>query len=132
MDQGEMAVGSMLKISLSIEAGSSTETMDLTPAPVELDFIFGIGSKGITPFEYELADKRRGDVSLLHVQRRSAPVLFEHLAFPILKNIDMRDEFYLKTSIRNVSRPENREIIKAMATQSSCGDDCDCGCGCNH
>ena len=131
MGNQSLAVDMLRKISLSIEAGTSSGTMDLTKKPFEMDFIFGIGSNGLTPFEYELADKHQGHVFEVRVPRRSASIFFEHLAFSILKNIEFQDDFFLKASILNISTPESREIIKAMATKSGCGDDCNCGCGCH-
>jgi len=131
MSNRNLTVENLKKVLLSIEAGTSPEIMDLTPTPIEMDFIFGIGCNGITPFEYELANKRPGDGCVVHVKRQSASVLFEHLTLPILKNIDAANDFYLNTSIRGVCTPENREIIKALAGKSGCGDGCDCGCGCD-
>ena len=130
MDNHHLSVDNLRKISISIEAGTSPDVMDLTKSPGKLDFIFGIGNNGITPFEYELVNKHQGDNITVRIQRDSAPVFFEHLAFPILNQIRCRDAFYLKARILSVTQPDHREIIKALAEKSSCGDSCDCGCGC--
>jgi len=125
-----LKVSKLLKISLSIEAGTLPAVMDLTNSPRNLEFIFGIGSGGITPFEYELVEKQPGDAVTLHVQPGSAPVFFEHLTSPIMRGIESRDPFYMKAKIVSITQPDNREIIKAMAEKSDCGEGCDCGCGC--
>jgi len=54
-------VENLKKITLSFQAGTSKDTMDLTPKYAEFDFIFAIGPDGMTPFEYELVDKAEGE-----------------------------------------------------------------------
>ena len=131
MNDKPLRVDNLRKISIAIQAGTAADRMDLTGGPVDLSFIFGIGNEGITPFEYELVDKQPGDCITVRVNRRNAPVFFEHLAFPVLQAIDGADAFFLSVHIVDVTTPGAREIVRAIAEKSSCGEDCDCGCGCD-
>jgi len=128
--QQDLTVDNLRKISLSVEAGTTQKQMELTREPERLDFIYGIGSKGITPFEYELANRKKGEVVAIHVRPETASAYFAHLGCVILPHIDKRNETYLKVTVRDVVLPDNREIITAMAQRTECGAGCDCGCGC--
>jgi len=124
-------VENLKKIALSIQAGTSQDTMDLTPKYPGIEFIFGLGPEGMTPFEYKLAGKAEGESALLHLKKEDFYSFFEHLNPPLMDLFDGRDEVYLKVGIVTVTLPENREIVKAMADMAAHGGaGCDCGCGC--
>jgi hypothetical protein len=125
-------VENLKKITLSFQAGTSPEKMDLTPKYTEFQFIFGLAPEGITPFEYELVEKVESDNVLLHLKKNSLNRFFIHLNPPIWDLFDGRAEVYLKANIAAVAEAHNREIVKAMAdmTAHGGGGDCDCGCGC--
>jgi hypothetical protein len=119
------------KITLTFQAGTSPDQMDLTPKYPEFSFIFGLAPEGMTPFEYELVEKVEGDDVLLHLKKNTLSRFFEHLNPPIRDLFDGRDDVYLKTKIAAVGAADNREIIKAMADMAAHGGgECDCGCGC--
>jgi hypothetical protein len=119
------------KITLSIQAGTSQDTMDLTPKYLELEFIFGLGPEGMTPFEYELADRSEGESTLLHLKKKDLCTFFEHLNPPLTDLFDAQDDVYLKVNIDAVRPAENREVVKAIADMAAHGGaGCDCGCGC--
>lgn len=124
-------VENLKKITLSIQAGTSPDTLDLTPNYPEIEFIFGLGPEGMTPFEYKLADRAEGDSVLLHLKKEDFYSFFEHLNPPLMDLFDGRNEVYLKVNIEAVTPAENREIVKAMAAMAThAGAGCDCGCGC--
>ena len=124
-------VENLKKIALSIQAGMSQDTMDLTPKYPGIEFIFGLGPEGMTPFEYELADKTEGESILLHLKKEDFFSFFEHLNPPLMDLFDGRDDVYLKINIDAVTPAENREIVKALADLAAHGGSgCDCGCGC--
>ena len=123
-------VGNLKKITLSIQAGTSQDTMNLTPKYPGLEFIFGLGSAGMTPFEYELVDKVEGQSVLIHLKKEGLHSFFEHLNPPLIDLFDVRNKIYLKVKIDAVAPAENREIVKALATKAAHGGaGCDCGCG---
>ena len=76
-------VENLKKITLSFQAGTSKDTMDLTPKYPEFDFIFALGPEGMTPVEYELVDKAEGEEVLLHIHKQAFYYFFEHLNPPI-------------------------------------------------
>ena len=124
-------VENLKKITLSIQAGTSQDTMNLTPKYPGLEFIFGLGPEGMTPFEYELADKAEGESVLIHLKKEVFYSFFEHLNPPLMDLFDVSDDVYLKVKIDAVTPAENREIVKAMADMAAHGGaGCDCGCGC--
>jgi hypothetical protein len=124
-------VENLKKVTLSLKAGTSQDTTNLTPKQPELEFIFGLGSGGMTPFEYELVDKVEGQSVLIHLKKESFHSFFEHLNPPLMDLFDGRNNIYLKVKIDAVAPAENREIIKAMADMAAHGGaGCDCGCGC--
>ena len=126
-------VENLKKITLSFQAGTSADEMDLALKHPEFSFIFGLAPEGMTPFEYELVDKIEGDAALLHLNKNTLNSFFEHLSPPIWDLFDGREEIYLKVKILEISTAENREIVKAMAdmTTHGGGGGCDCGCGCD-
>ena len=124
-------IENLKKITLSIQAGMSQNTMNLTPKYPKVEFIFGLGPEGMTPFEYELADKTEGESILLHLKKEDFFSFFEHLNPPLTVLFDGRDDVYLKINIDAVTPAENREIVKALADLAAHGGaGCDCGCGC--
>ena len=122
--------GSLKKIEMLLEAGTNPQIMDITSQPVTAQFIFGIASDGLTPFECELADKSPGDVTVLNIIEKQIATMFGHLSQLILDNIEVRDSFYLKVKINDIVTPENREVVNAMAESLKHGGGCECGCGC--
>jgi hypothetical protein len=126
MEKRNRKVGPLKKITLILEAGMEPETMDITRSPVSYDFIYGTGSQGLSPFEFALADKKAGDIVNLHLRGEEIPSFFQHLSIPQLAVLDGVSAFYLTVRVVEVSEPEQREILKAMAEAAECGDSC-CG-----
>jgi hypothetical protein len=123
-------VDNLKKISLSIEAGTSANRMDITARPQSMTFIYGLGSTGLTPLEYVLADKSTGDVILLSIRPGELARTFGHLQPLFESELDDTAEVHLRVRIDDVIPAEGREIISAMAAAAECG--CDCGCGGKH
>ena len=128
-------VENLKKVTLSFQAGTSPDSMDITPKFPRFEFIFALGQEGMSPFEYELVDKAEGEEVLLHIHKQAFYNFFEHLNPPIWDLFDGREDVYLKAKIAAVTTSDTREIVKAMAemtAHSGSGCDCggDCGCGC--
>lgn len=92
-------------------------------APFE--FVFGIGTEGLSPFEIELSGKGLGYEREFNLTREEVGRLFHHLLPPLFL-YDMPEAFTLKVRVVGVTKADQREIIKAMAESSSCGSHC-CG-----
>jgi hypothetical protein len=123
------------KITLLFEAGTSPENMDLIVHPPEFQFIFGLGSEGMTPFEYKLIDRAEGDVVSFSLKKDTPGHFFEHLQPPLWNLFDGRDTIFFNVKIVAVTPAGNREVLKAMSERvahggGGCGCDGGCGCGC--
>ena len=119
-------IEALKKITLSIEAGTAPDLMDLTPQSSQFEFIYGLGTSGLTPIEIQLADKTVGEEIQLHMSREEIPQVFQHLLLFSLNLPEQADSFYLKLKIKSVLQADQREVIKALAEIASCGDHC-CG-----
>jgi hypothetical protein len=123
-------VENLTKVTLRLEAGTTADRMDLTPAALEYEFIFGIGSAGMCPFEYQLANKAAGEKIVIQVKKEELYPLFEHLHPPIMNLFEKHGAVHLKIKILRIEKPENTEVVKALSEMASHHHDCDCGCGC--
>ncbi len=126
-------VGNLKRVRLSVHAGTAPDSNDLTPEPVELEFIFGLGTSGMTPFEYELSDKHEGDRFSLSLRPEDIPMFFEHQCICLPRLPANADTYYLTITIDKVSDVSASEVVKALAESTGCGGgDCGCGCGGHH
>ena len=124
-------VENLKKITLSFQAGTSPDAMDLTPKFPRFEFIFALGQGGMSPFEYELVNKSEGEAVLLHINKQTFSIFFEHLNPPIADLFDGRDNIFLNAKIKAVTAADNRDIVKALAQMTAHGGGgCDCGGGC--
>jgi len=118
------------KITLQFETGTSPENMNLGSGSSEVEFIFGLGPTGMSPFEYELIDKVEGDEIIIHLKREKTPAFFEHLHLPREDLFKDRNEIFVNVKIQKIDPADNREVVKAIAEMTVHGHGCDCGCGC--
>ena len=124
-------IDSLKKVSLLLESGTLPDRMDLTSGPETFTFVFGAGSEGLTPFEYEIIGKAVGDEVLIRMRQEDIAYKFEYMAPLITEMIPTRDTFYLKVKIVGITTAENLEIVRAIAENIRHGSHgCDCGCGC--
>ena len=127
---GLPTVDNLKKITLSIEAGTSVNKMDITARPQSMTFVYGLGTTGLTPIEYALADKSTEDVVLVSIRPGELARTFGHLQPPFETRLDDTVEVHLRVRVDKIKSAEGREIISAMAAAAECG--CDCGCGGKH
>ena len=114
-------------IRLAVLAGSRAGAGDLTPEPLELEFIFGLGVQGLTPFERLLEGLPLGGEKALELPRASVPTTFLNLTPFFIELADRQDPLFLTVRIAGIRPAESREVIRAMARMAECGDDCCCG-----
>jgi hypothetical protein len=126
MNEKQQEIGPLKKISLLLKAGTDPDKTDLSAEPISFEFIFGAGSQGLSPFEFELAGKREGDNFTLPIRREELSGFFQHLLLPSLAIPESTSVFFLKVKIVKVSEADPKEVIKAMAEAAACGDHC-CG-----
>ena len=125
----------MMKVNLTFTAAAGADKPEIPFQHRQYEFIFGIGSGGLTPFEYELAEKTTGDEIAFQLREHQRSRFFEHLYPPVVGLFLDYAELYLQVRINSVETAEGREIIKAMAemtarSEGSCSCDGGCGCGC--
>ena len=123
-------VENLTKVTLRLEAGTTADQMDLTPASPEFRFIFGIGPSGMCPFEYQLANKETGEEISLQLKKEETDRIFEHLHLPIMTLLEEHDSLHIKVKILKIEQPDATEVVKALAATASHDHGCGCGCGC--
>lgn len=131
MSDSAAVVDNLTKVTLDLELGTAPGTWDLTPGPVTYEFVFGVGSSGLAPFEYQLAGLSEGETVTVLIQGSEIWHFFGFLRPPVFQYTGESESFHLKARIVRIARAESREVIKAMAEQAACGDcggDC-CGHG---
>jgi hypothetical protein len=126
MNEGQRTIGPLKRISLLLEVGTGPDLTDLPAEPIPFDFIFGAGSQGLSPFEFEVAGKKEGDSLSLRIRRDELSDLFQHLLVPFFAIPESTRILFLKAKIVKVIEAEPKEVIKAMAEAAACGDHC-CG-----
>lgn len=129
------SIQALKKITLSVQAGSEAMNFSLTPSSVIIEFIYGVASDGLTPFEVALGDKVSGDLLNLSVSNSEAADYFGNL-FPVVRQklgIHLLPEvLFLQVEVNSVTVADNREVVQALAgslAHGGCGGgSCDCGC----
>ena len=120
------------KISVTLRAGAAPDDLNLPFPRPEITFICGIGTGGMTPFEYLLAGRGPGDEIRFRVTRPDMEHFFEHLVPAFSAPFKDRDEVHFQVRLTDIGPADGREIVRAMAelTAHAGSGGCDCGCGC--
>lgn len=114
-------------ICLEVRAGSKPGARDLTSRPLAIEFIFGLGVQGLSPFERHLEGLPAGSETSLKLKRESIPVTFLNLSHYFIELGEKKGPLFLTVKVVDIRPAESREVIRAMARQTECGDDCCCG-----
>ena len=123
-DQGDLILN-LKKIRVLISPESHLSDCNIVPE--QMDFIFGIGQEGLTPFEYELSRRRQGETFKVSLKKDALKEFFGHL-YPALTALpEGEDEVRIHITFQGYEDASPREIIKAMAEIAECGDHC-CSC----
>ena len=131
MSESNRKVEGFKKVTLILEAGTHEKIMDLTLEPASFELVVGVGPEGYTTFEYELLDKKVGDILHLEIQGRRFDEMFGRLAVPLSEKARRMDVFFMKVTVYSIEDADQTEIIQAMAGRVR---DCGGGGGCcgNH
>lgn len=101
---------------------------------VPFEFIYGVGSEGLCPFEVLLADKVASDTLKIDIVGSRAEETFSHLFVPLRFALEFNEvpiSFSLEVEVVRVVDTDSREVVKAIARSthfSGCGGSCGCGC----
>lgn len=125
MSNPPQAVDNLMKVSVTISTGKE---MPNDGAAIPFTFIYGIGSSGITPFEKALFAKEIGDRIDFDMASAGYCETFGHLEVPLREQTGITSPVSLQVTVTGVVRPLDNEVVRAMASGSSCSD-CGCGCG---
>jgi len=124
------AISPLTKVSLSLSAADDASGHKLTPADIQFEFIYGIGTEGLSTFEKELHGLLAGARMTIRVETREMESYFEHLRCPLLEAVRIQPPFNLAIEVLSVRPATDRELVQALANKDSSGCDCDCGCDC--
>lgn len=126
-------VGYMKKIGLAVAADPSKLDLNLDADPLQVKFIYGVGTEGLSLFEKVLFGKHPGDEIELEVNSFRINEALGHLK-PVLRScLPGTPSFFIKARVLSVETASNREVVQAIAANvavDSCGCGGDCGCGC--
>ena len=123
-------IDNLKKITLQVTAGTSEKNMDIIKHPRVFTFIYGLGPAGLTPFEYALAGKVKGDKVCLHMKSEEIDRIFLHVRLPFIHKFRNQKDFFVMADITVIEDATSREVVQAMAAMAECESHCDCGCGC--
>jgi hypothetical protein len=126
MTRSNESVIYLKKVNLLIQAGTSLHACDLTSGAAGMEFVFGVGSHGLTPFEAQLANKPVGYQLDLQIPTEGLYGFFGHIFPPLHRVPDLLETIFLHVRIDDITEAESREIVKALAEVAKCGDHC-CG-----
>lgn len=127
MSETEARVAPLHRVTLQLGA-KSVDGGGVPAASRPYTFIVGIGTGGLSPFEYALLDKAPGDVVELRIAERERAGTFEHLD-PPLEGLWVGEALHLTAEVSTVAAAAPREIVRAMAEAGGSGCGCGCGCG---
>ena len=100
MDTNTDVIDYMKKITVSLETGTSPDSMDLSKHPFSFQFIYGVGTEGVCLFEKALYEKRSGEEILLQVDPHQTREVFGHLKQSLRRfSAPWPRPFYLKSTI---------------------------------
>lgn len=126
-------VQQLKKITISLVLGGKSVDDKQSASPVSFDFIYGVASEGLCPFETTLFEKSEGDTLSLAVSAAEASNYFGHLLLPLRQALGLQilpETINLRVGVTKVRDAENREIVQSLAKAlgGGCGGSCDCGC----
>ena len=119
-----MNIRYLSKVRLSLEVEEEGEGPEDGADSKRFEFVYGIGSEGLTPFESVLEGRREKEELVLEIQGNEATNVFQHLWIPEVEALFHRGSPFLKITVLSVSEADPREVIRALAERASCGDDC--------
>ena len=127
MESSQRQIGPLSKVALIIQ--SETDEFQVSDNTF-FEFIFGVGSTGITPFEKALADRRVGDVITINHPENLTCSFFGHIPFPLKAGGTHRKAHEIRIRIESITEASPREVVAALAAATEWGHGgCGCGCG---
>lgn len=131
LDNTKPTVEALKKVSLLLTAGTTAGGTDLISDPQPVEFIYGIGSRGLTGLECALAGKQAGDEGAIPFEAHNRPEIFGHILPYAIQSRLTAGQGYVQYRITDVADTTPTEVVRSMAAAvRGCGDGCGCGCDC--
>lgn len=121
MNESSQITDMLHTVALSVERETEQRS-----APFVLSFVFGIGSAGLTPFEYELAGKKCGEEISISVPGEKISEYFGHILQKFPNLAKEKTVCHLKMKIEKIEKTSPAELVRAMSEMIG---GCGCGCG---
>jgi hypothetical protein len=128
--QNATAISPLTKVTLTLTACADDSSTGPPQAKTQFEFVYGIGTGGLSAFEKELHGLFIGDRMTIRATADEMQSYFEHLRCPILEAVKLQPPFDLTIEVQSATPATNRELVHALANIDVNGCDCDCGCGC--
>jgi hypothetical protein len=125
MQDSDKKVAPLKRVTLALKAGTTPDKRDVK-IETPFEFIFGLGTDGLVPFERKLADLSEGDEISIHIKGEEIPSYFQHLALSPTNITKALKNYYLDVRVLKVTTADPKEVIGAMANMVHCADHC-CG-----
>jgi hypothetical protein len=129
MKENATTIDPMKMVTVEITEGRDADQAGLVPEPLEERFIFGIGASGLSPFEMILSGRTVGETVNFSVPAAAQFEFFGHVIPPCLQPPKGVQTLHYTARVKAIRPADGKEVIKALAAQTGCGDGCDCGCG---
>lgn len=125
-------IGPLTKVTLLLKVSTADKNPSGAPSEVGFDFLYGIGSAGLSDFEIELHGHAPGDQLNIPVNPDHIRTYFEHLFCPLMEALKTHPPFDLHIEVQSVQAATDRELVTALANKGGSAEGgCDCGCGCS-
>lgn len=118
-------VAYMHKITCSLEFDDA-DPGRASPSFPTIVFVYGLSASGLTPFEFDLAEKTTGDEIQISLHADQIPAYFGHIRIPAVQAAGQAVAIVLKARILEISPANSREVVRTLADIANCGDSC-CG-----
>jgi len=128
------AIEPMKKVTLSLRKTGDSGWSQPDASAVDFEFIYGVASDGLCPFELALAEKSAGDSLTITVPAVEVHEYFGYLYFPLCQVLGLQiapQTIIFKAEITAVTEADNREVVQSLAkalSHGGCGGSCGCGC----
>lgn len=126
--QNATAIGPLTNVSLALAASVDAPGHRPPPVNIQFEFVYGIGTEGLSAFEKELHGLLAGARMKIRVETDEMQSYFEHLRCPLLEALKIQPPLDLAIKVLSVRPATDRELVHALANRD--GGGCDCGCGC--
>jgi len=122
------------KLAFNVSAGRGEDDFDLTPMPLQISFIYGIATEGLSDFEIAIADLEMYESVELRMATDRLKIYLGSVYSSLCRIVslhDFADSLSLRFELQDCIEPEPSEIVTAIAEmqkEGGCSGNCDCGC----